>query len=108
MALYDSRAKGLAHYVRTSTPEHGRSFYFYQRVDPAAPRYVPNFGYEAGVYLKFIVDFYDMLPDVTVFVHARPWEHTKNWLRHIDCLRPNVTFAQVVFPSLSWIRVCPH
>ena len=42
----------------------------YQRRRPENPGYVPNHGYEGGVYLKFVVDHYDNLPDVTVFMQA--------------------------------------
>jgi hypothetical protein len=42
----------------------------YQRRHPEMPGYVPNHGYEGGVYLKFIVDYYDNLPDVAVFLQA--------------------------------------
>ncbi|EOD14739.1 hypothetical protein EMIHUDRAFT_197272 [Emiliania huxleyi CCMP1516] len=42
----------------------------YQRLDPVAPRYVPNFAFEAGVYLRFVVDHYDRLPDITAFLQG--------------------------------------
>ena len=42
----------------------------YQRRRPEAPGYVPNHGYEGGVYLRFVLDHYDNLPDVAVFVQA--------------------------------------
>jgi len=36
---------------------------------------VPNFGNEAAVYLKFIIDHYDRLPNNTAFVHG----HRHSW-----------------------------
>ena len=42
----------------------------YQRRHPDAPNFVPNHGYEGGVYLKFVVDHYDNLPDVAIFLQA--------------------------------------
>ena len=42
----------------------------YQRRRPESPGYVPNHGYEGGVYLRFVLDHYDNLPDVAVFVQA--------------------------------------
>lgn len=42
----------------------------YQRTDPKADLYVPNHGYELGVYLRYIVDHYDKLPNVIVFTQA--------------------------------------
>jgi hypothetical protein len=47
-----------------------RTVYLYQRTNSSAPRYCQNTGFEAGVYLRFIVDFYDDLPDRTIFVHS--------------------------------------
>jgi hypothetical protein len=42
----------------------------YQRRFEASPGFVPNRAYETAVYLKFIVDNYDTLPDVTAFVRG--------------------------------------
>ena len=42
----------------------------YQRRFEAAPGFVPNRAYETAVYLKFIVDNYENLPDVTAFVRG--------------------------------------
>ena len=42
----------------------------YQRRFEAAPGFVPNRAYETAVYLKFIVDNYANLPDVTAFVRG--------------------------------------
>ena len=40
----------------------------YQRETRTAPGFVPNHAYETGVFLKFVVDHYDNLPEVTAFV----------------------------------------
>ena len=42
----------------------------YQRRFEAAPGFVPNRAYETAVYLKFVVDHYENLPDVTAFVRG--------------------------------------
>ena len=42
----------------------------YTRVNSSHPRFVPNNGFEAGVYLRFIVDHYERLPEVAVFLQA--------------------------------------
>jgi hypothetical protein len=47
-----------------------RTVYLYQRTDPNAPRFCKNTGHEAGVILRFIVEFYDDLPNQTVFLHS--------------------------------------
>ena len=42
----------------------------YQRLSSTEPRFVPNFSYEAGIYLRFVVDHYHNLPPITVFVQG--------------------------------------
>ena len=42
----------------------------YQRRFEAAPGFVPNRASETAVYLKFVVDHYENLPDVTAFVRG--------------------------------------
>lgn len=39
---------------------------------------IPNAGREAGHYLRFIIDNYDNLLPVTVFLQADPWVHTSH------------------------------
>ena len=48
------------------------SLYIYQRTKKGAPRYSPNYGYEAGVHLQFIKEHYDDLPELVVFTQAKP------------------------------------
>ena len=44
--------------------------------DPTAPLHVPrNKGHEVMVYLSYIIDHYEQLPDVAVFMHA----HRQSW-----------------------------
>jgi hypothetical protein len=44
--------------------------------DPNAPLTVPsNKGHEAMVYLTYLIDYYDNLPDIAIFMHA----HRKSW-----------------------------
>ena len=50
---------------------------------------VPNVGREAYVYLKYIVDYYDALPNITVFLQAGIHEHQAGFptpLEFINCL----------------------
>ena len=42
----------------------------YQRKHPDRANFVPNHGFEGGAYIKYVLDFYDNLPDVTIFVQA--------------------------------------
>lgn len=53
--------------------------YIYVVDDPEAPLQVPkNKGHEAMVYLTYIIDFYDALPDITIFMHAHRYSHHNN------------------------------
>ncbi|KAJ5899870.1 hypothetical protein N7495_004614 [Penicillium taxi] len=53
----------------------------YTADDPHAPLHPPkNKGHEVMIYLTFVVDFYDELPDIAVFLHA----HQTAW--HNDAI----------------------
>jgi hypothetical protein len=55
---------------------HGAIPKVYIADDPSAPLSVPaNKGHEAMVYLTYLIDHYDALPDVAVFMHA----HQNSW-----------------------------
>lgn len=56
----------------------------YQRKNPTAPAYVPNLSFEAGIYLRYIVDHYHALPEIMIFIQedAGPDEHM-----YMRCLR---------------------
>lgn len=58
--------------------------YLYLVDDLSAPLHTPmNKGHEAMVYLTYIIDHYDNLPDISIFMHAhqRAW-HTPELLNH--------------------------
>ncbi|KAJ9661754.1 hypothetical protein H2198_001719 [Neophaeococcomyces mojaviensis] len=58
--------------------------YIYIVDDLSAPLHTPmNKGHEAMVYLTYILDHYDSLPDINIFMHAhqRAW-HTPELLNH--------------------------
>lgn len=53
--------------------------YIYVVDDPTANLTVPrNWGNELMVYLTFIIDHYDQLPDIMIFVHAHEYTHLHN------------------------------
>lgn len=64
------------------------TYVVYQRTKPDEPNYVPNIGYEAGVYLRFVLDHYDDLPDQTAFIQEQPEMHNRAWLEWLNCLLP--------------------
>ena len=49
--------------------------------DPSAPLHPPkNKGHEVMIYLTYIIDHYDSLPDIILFMHAHRWTHHNNEL----------------------------
>ena len=45
--------------------------------------------------MKFIVDFYHNLPNLTIFTHARPTDHNPFFFNWVDCIRPNATYTNM-------------
>ena len=56
----------------------------YQRKNSSEPNYIVNRGHEAAVFLKYIVDRYDNLPDISIFVQDDVGEDTQ---KRMQCLR---------------------
>ena len=58
---------------------------------------VPNRGREASVYLRFIIDHYDNLPDATLFLHGHysPGWHSTNIAEIVRHLRWELPYANV-------------
>ena len=65
------------------------------------PRYTPNYGWESGVYLQFITDFYHNLPDLIIFVHAHAYEHNAEWPTWARCLKPTATYASLSYKFIE-------
>uniref|UniRef100_A0A7S3ASZ9 Uncharacterized protein n=1 Tax=Haptolina ericina TaxID=156174 RepID=A0A7S3ASZ9_9EUKA len=77
----------------------------FQRLRPDAPNYVVNLAYEAGVHIKFLVDNYDDLPNVTVFLQADARRHNRKVFEWLHCLRTNATQpAYAPLMDRRWIR----
>eukprot|EP01012_Entosiphon_sulcatum_P015203 TRINITY_DN20213_c0_g1_i1.p1 TRINITY_DN20213_c0_g1~~TRINITY_DN20213_c0_g1_i1.p1 ORF type:complete len:383 (+),score=39.50 TRINITY_DN20213_c0_g1_i1:103-1251(+) len=78
------------------------SVWQYQTRAPDQPYHVQNNGHalEFAFYLRFIIDFYDRLPDITIFVHPDAFRHNPLWLHWLDCLRRDVKFV----PNVPWLR----
>ncbi|KAI5274753.1 hypothetical protein E4T47_02189 [Aureobasidium subglaciale] len=59
--------------------------YIYVVDDKDAKLRVPeNKGHEAMVYLTYIIDFYDSLPDISIFMHAHRYSHHNNAILEHD------------------------
>lgn len=67
--------------------------WIYQRRFEDLPLFCPNYGHEGGVYLKFIVDFYDNLPEKIAFIQASPTWHFYGWEGIVRCLKPEINFT---------------
>jgi hypothetical protein len=83
--------------------------------DPTAPLHPPkNKGHEVMVYLSYIIDNYDSLPDVSIFMHAHQitW-HNDDILGHdaselvTRLSRPRVWREGFVNMRCSWYPGCP-
>ena len=66
---------------------------FYQRLDASAPRFVPNNGYELGVFLRFIVDHYSHLPERVVFLQADADTSVSDLAHRLNSLEDGVMSA---------------
>ena len=62
----------------------------YQRLEPGKRNFVPNRGFEVGVYLHHIVHRYESLADITVFAQA---DVHRQVALGAACLRRNVSWA---------------
>lgn len=59
--------------------------FVYVADDPKAPLHPPkNKGHEVMVYLTYILEFYDDLPDVSIFMHSHRYAWHNNDLFHMD------------------------
>ena len=76
--------------------------HLYQRIDPnsTAPYgwpYCANVHEEAGVYLKFIYDYYHDLPDKMLFIQGNPLKHSPHPIETALCIRDDVHYTSVNF-----------
>lgn len=56
--------------------------------DPSAALHPPrNKGHEVMIYLSYIIDHYDRLPDMVLFMHAHRWSYHNNDLQGADAVQ---------------------
>jgi hypothetical protein len=77
------------------------TFCVYQRSDATRPRFSPNFGFEGGVFIQFVLEHYDNLPNQTLFLQGSMKHHNGRWAVWTRCLLPNVTYAPLTSQRLS-------
>ena len=84
--------------------------------DPSAPLHPPkNKGHEVMIYLTYIIDHYDNLPDIAIFMHAHRWTHHNNHLLGHDAVQmirrlnsDYVTRKGYVNMRCEWYPGCPE
>lgn len=84
--------------------------------DPSAPLHPPkNKGHEVMIYLTYIIDHYDDLPDISIFMHAHRWTHHNNHLLGHDAVQmirrlisDYVTREGYVNMRCEWYPGCPE
>jgi len=69
-------------------------------VDPRAPNYAPNFGFEGGVFIQFITTYYDHLPNQTVFLQQEMHQHNQQWFGWVRCVLPTANYAPLTVQRL--------
>ncbi|CAF0910177.1 unnamed protein product [Adineta steineri] len=90
--------KGLDLFNKNNSQPY--DIHLYQRLDPDSKPpynwpYCHNVHEEAGVYLKFIYDYYYDLPDKMLFIHARPEHHSLYPIDAVQCIRDDVAYTSV-------------
>lgn len=83
--------------------------------EPDAPLHPPkNKGHEVMVYLSYIIDHYDHLPDIAIFMHAHRWTHHNNELLGADASQmirrlsnEHVVREGFVNMRCAWAPGCP-
>ena len=66
----------------------------YHKAAGAIGRQLPNIGREAHTYLHHILDRYDSLPRITVFLQGNPFDHVPDILEKLALLDENCRFRQ--------------
>ncbi len=62
---------------------------------------IPNFGYDAIAYLKYIIDNYDNLPDYVCFSQDNPFAHCPPFLEKVNNFKFDVDFLPL---GITYIR----
>ena len=104
VASYDGVVSNAPWLLNTTT----LTFVVYQRKYPQQPNYVPNIGFEGGVFLRFVVDNYDDLPERTAFVQEQSEMHNRAWLEWAQCLLPSATFVPLVYVRILCVCTTSH
>lgn len=87
--------------------DHGDyDIFLYQKLDPSKERYMEcNRGAENAVYYEYIVSHYENLPEMMIFTHGRPFEHSKNLFDYVKCIAPNATYHSLNLEMYKCVSV---
>lgn len=73
-------------WIATELPDIKTAIYVAN--DPKAPLHPPrNKGHEVMIYLTYIIDHYEALPDIMIFMHAHRYSHHNNDLLGYDAVQ---------------------
>lgn len=101
-AVYKEWFQGIPSWVWRAI-RRNVTFFLYQRLDSKAAHFVPlHGGYEDGVYLTFLVDFFEDLPEIVVFTHP----HGPLLLNQgggFDCFLPSFS-GHLNVAGLQWVE----
>lgn len=93
---------------QTLHKEYKYHVFSYQKLNESEPNFIStNQGTESGVYLRFIVDHYDSLPDIVLFIHGNPFDHfpklsSLQLAQLIASIRPNATYLNIGSALNGW------
>ena len=119
-AVYKEWSQGAPAWLHDTAihEKYNFSTFVYQKLNSSAPNYIAiNRGTEGAVYLRYIVDHYDSLPDIMIFLHGRPEDHQPHWLEMVGCIHPNASYININFqnacrttsnwaPIEVWVEQC--
>ena len=96
--------QGLARFTDSTTRSY--EVYLYQRFDPksATPYawpYCSNVHRAVGIFLKFIDDFYDNLPDKMLFIPGDSFVQAAQLIKEAQCVRDDVPYLRIDSRSCS-------
>mmetsp|Transcript_34978 Transcript_34978/g.33255 ORF Transcript_34978/g.33255 Transcript_34978/m.33255 type:complete len:314 (+) Transcript_34978:98-1039(+) len=107
-SVYHEWRQGMPDWATNETfkKEYGYDTFLYQKNNSALPNYIAtNRGNENGVYFAYIVDHYDNFPDIAIFTHGKPHEHSERWLNLVKCVSPKASYFSINTHSIcreSW------
>lgn len=73
----------------------GFNIIVYDKFDPNADHPLPNVGREAHTYIHHIIQNYDNLSTINIFIQAYPFQHSANFIDKLHRLTDKTRFADL-------------